>query len=425
VSVATTSVETAATYPCDVTQKTQSRVAPSGPPIEGLPKLNRLCRKRATTATSPFRGANGIVDVHTILTVVGARPQFIKAAPVSRALARKGLREILVHTGQHFDDAMSRVFFAELDIPAPAHNLEVHSLGHGAMTGRMLEKLEAVMLKERPDTVIVYGDTNSTMAGALAAAKLHLPVAHIEAGLRSFNRHMPEEINRVVTDHLSTLLFCPTQTAVRNLLGEGVTRGVHAVGDVMYDTTLAAIAGTENRSTILEMLGLLPKSYAVATIHRAENTDDLQQFIRLLAWLDEAARSGPVIMPTHPRTRRVIADLGVAPTGVRLIDPLGYVDMTRLVHEAAAIFTDSGGLQKEAYFHRVPCVTLRNETEWVETIEAGWNRLWTFPHYAMPRREIPDYGNGHAAELIAEVIATEKESNCRDHGKQIEPSVYS
>jgi UDP-GlcNAc3NAcA epimerase len=351
-----------------------------------------------------FRGENGKVNVRTILTVVGARPQFIKAAPVSRALARRGFREILVHTGQHFDDAMSRVFFEELDVPAPTHNLEVHSLGHGAMTGRMLEKLEAVMLKERPDTVLVYGDTNSTMAGALAAAKLHLPVAHIEAGLRSFNRHMPEEINRIVTDHLSTLLFCPTQTAVRNLSAEGVTRGVRAVGDVMYDTAVAGVARAENRSTILEILDVLPKTYAVATIHRAENTDDSQRFLQLVAWLEEAAITQPVIMPAHPRTRKLIASLGIIPKGVRLIDPLGYLDMTWLVHEAAAIFTDSGGLQKEAYFHRVPCVTLREETEWVETIEAGWNRLWTVPSYTGPPRDIPDYGDGHAAELIVEAI---------------------
>jgi UDP-GlcNAc3NAcA epimerase len=348
--------------------------------------------------------------VASILTVVGARPQFIKAASVSHALARKGLREIVVHTGQHFDDAMSAIFFEELDIPTPAYNLQVNSLGHGAMTGRMLEKLEEVMLTEKPAMVIVYGDTNSTMAGALAAAKLHIPVAHIEAGLRSFNRYMPEEINRVVTDHLSALLFCPTQTAVRNLAQEGVNEGVHTSGDVMYDTTLAAIARAEDRSTILEELGLLPKSYTVATVHRAENTDDPQQFMRLLAWLEEAAHSSPVIMPTHPRTRGVLAGLGIRLKGVRLINPLGYIDMTRLVHEAAAVFTDSGGLQKEAYFHRVPCVTLRNETEWVETIEAGWNRLWTVLDYAAPRQEILDYGNGHAAELIAEVIAMAKDS---------------
>jgi UDP-GlcNAc3NAcA epimerase len=354
----------------------------------------------------------------TILTVVGARPQFIKAAPVGRALARKGLREILVHTGQHFDDAMSTVFFKELDIPPPAYNLDVNSLSHGAMTGRMLEKLEAVMLAEKPDLVLIYGDTNSTMAGALAAAKLHIPVAHVEAGLRSFNRRMPEEINRVVADHLSELLFCPTQTAVRNLAREGITEGVHAAGDVMYDTTLATVAGM--RSAILEILRLIPKTYAVATIHRAENTDEPQRFMRLLGWLEEEAQTRPVILPTHPRTRQVIASLG-APKGVRLIDPLGYIDMTHLVHEAAAIFTDSGGLQKEAYFHRVPCVTLREETEWIETIEAGWNRLWTVPHYATPRRDILDYGNGHAAELIAEIIASRKSlKDCRDKATQLE-----
>jgi UDP-GlcNAc3NAcA epimerase len=346
--------------------------------------------------------------VASILTVVGARPQFIKAAPVSRALARQGLREIVVHTGQHFDDAMSAIFFEELDIPTPAYNLAVNSLGHGAMTGRMLEKLEEVLLTEKPGMVVVYGDTNSTMAGALAAAKLHIPVAHIEAGLRSFNRRMPEEINRVVTDHLSALLFCPTQTAVRNLAQEGVSEGVHTSGDVMYDATLTAVARAQSRSRILESLDLVPKSYSVATIHRAENTDDSRQFMLLLAWLEHAARSRPVIMPTHPRTRRVMADLDT-PKGVRLIDPLGYIDMTCLVHEAAAIFTDSGGLQKEAYFHRVPCVTLRNETEWVETIEAGWNRLWTAPDYITPRREIPDYGDGHAAELIADVITMAKD----------------
>ena len=383
---------------------------PSAIQAKGCQKRTAYAGRGPQLQHPPFQGENGKVNVRTILTVVGARPQFIKAAPVSRALARKGLREILVHTGQHFDDAMSAVFFEELDIPVPAYNLEVNSLGHGAMTGRMLEKLEQVMLAERPDLVVVYGDTNSTMAGALASAKLLIPVAHIEAGLRSFNRCMPEEINRVVTDHLSVLLFCPTQTAVHNLAREGVTEHVHAVGDVMYDTTLAAVAHAESRSTILETLGLLPKNYSVATIHRAENTDDPRQFRRLLMWLEEAARSNPVVMPTHPRTSRVIADLGIIPKGVRLIDPLGYIDMTRLVHEAAAIFTDSGGLQKEAYFHRVPCVTLRNETEWAETIEAGWNRLWTVPHYAAPRQNILDYGNGHAAELIADIIAMEKDS---------------
>lgn len=338
-----------------------------------------------------------------ILTIVGARPQFIKAAPVSRALAAKRLGEVLVHTGQHFDAAMSAVFFEELAIPAPAYNLEVDSLSHGAMTGRMLEKLEQVMLAEKPDMVLVYGDTNSTVAGALAAAKLHIPVAHVEAGLRSFNRRMPEELNRVVTDHLSTLLLCPTRTAAHNLNAEGLANGVHVVGDVMYDVMLATEAQAERRSMILETLGVEPRSYAVSTIHRAENTDDPERLATIMTWLEAAGRENPIVMPLHPRTRKLIADSGIEPAGIRLIDPLGYLDMTRLVHHAAAVFTDSGGLQKEAYFHRVPCVTLRDETEWVETIEAGWNRLWTMPEYK-PRRDIEDFGHGKSAQRIAEFI---------------------
>lgn len=338
-----------------------------------------------------------------ILTVLGARPQFIKAAPVSRAIAAAGMDEIIVHTGQHFDAQMSEIFFDELDIPKPRYNLSVNSLGHGAMTGRMLEKLEEAMLAEKPDLVLVYGDTNSTVAGALAAAKLHIPVAHVEAGLRSFNRRMPEEINRVVADHVSALLFCPTRSAVDNLAREGIVAGVHAVGDVMFDTTLAAIERSGERSRIVEALGLAPQSYAIATIHRAENTDDAECFARVVAWLEAAARERPIIMPVHPRTRKLFDARGLAPEGVVLIDPVGYLDMARLLHDAAAVFTDSGGLQKEAYFHRVPCVTLRDETEWVETIEAGWNRLWTGPDY-QPRRDIPDYGSGQSARAIAALL---------------------
>lgn len=338
-----------------------------------------------------------------VVTIVGARPQFIKAAPVSRALQELGISEVLVHTGQHFDAIMSDVFFDELDIPKPAYNLEVASLGHGAMTGRMLEKLEAAMIEIQPRLVLIYGDTNSTLAGALAAAKLRIPLAHVEAGLRSFNRSMPEEINRVVADHLSALLFCPTATAVETLAAEGISKGVHAVGDVMYDTTLAAMRRANGRSKILTTLALEPRAYAVATIHRAENTDDISRFSQIVSWLETAARETPVIWPTHPRTRRLIDKTGTRPKGVHLIEPLGYLDMVWLVHHAAAIYTDSGGLQKEAYFHRVPCVTLRSETEWVETIEAGWNRLWTTPDYA-PQREISDYGSGRAAEQIARII---------------------
>lgn len=339
-----------------------------------------------------------------ILTVVGARPQFIKAAPVGRALQTVGITEVLVHTGQHFDALMSDVFFDELNIAKPDHNLEVNSLGHGAMTGRMLEKLEEVMLAEKPDIVLIYGDTNSTIAGALAAAKLHIPVAHVEAGLRSFNRRMPEEINRVVADQLSTLLFCPTSVAVQNLANEGMTKGVHAVGDVMYDTTLTAVKRSRDKSQILKTLGLEPKTYAAATIHRAENTDDPERFARVVSWLEDAAAKQPIIMPAHPRTRKLMEKSGITPKNVRIIEPLGYLDMAWLAHNASAICTDSGGLQKEAYFHRVPCVTLRDETEWVETIEAGWNRLWTSERYNEPRREITDYGDGTASNTIAKLI---------------------
>jgi UDP-GlcNAc3NAcA epimerase len=338
-----------------------------------------------------------------ILTVVGARPQFIKAAPVSRALRAAGLSEVLVHTGQHFDDAMSALFFTELSIPPPAYNLGINSLSQGAMTGRMLEQLEQVMLTEKPRTVLVYGDTNSTAAGALAAAKLQIPVTHVEAGLRSFDRRMPEEINRIVADHLSTLLFCPTRQAVNNLRREGIQAGVHHVGDVMYDLAIIARQATQTRSRILEDLGMTPKSYAVATVHRAENTDSPGRFASLMGWLVEAARDKPIIMPVHPRTRKIIDASGLTLQGLKLIGPLSYFDMAWLVHNAASVFTDSGGLQKEAYFHRVPCVTLRDSTEWVETIEAGWNRLWTTPDYR-PRSEIADYGNGRSGEVLTNVL---------------------
>lgn len=340
-----------------------------------------------------------------ILTIVGARPQFIKAAPVSHALKAAGLKEVLVHTGQHFDALMSDIFFEELAIEKPTYNLEVNSLSHGAMTGRMLEKIEETIIAESPDLVMVYGDTNSTIAGALAAAKLHVPIAHVEAGLRSFNRQMPEEINRVLADHLSHVLFCPTATAVANLQTEGITQGVHAVGDVMYDTTLAAIERARGQSTILPDLSLEPKTYAVATIHRAENTDDPARFERIVAWLEDAAEEYPIIMPAHPRTRKLMERGGITPKGIRMIQPLGYIDMAWLAHNAAAIFTDSGGLQKEAYFHGVPCVTLRDETEWVETIEAGWNKLWLNNEYSGARSSITDYGDGTSSQKIVDILA--------------------
>jgi len=339
-----------------------------------------------------------------ILTVVGARPQFVKAAAMSRAIAADNrVSEVLLHTGQHFDPAMSEVFFAELGIETPRVNLGIHGGGHGEMTGRMLAGIEEVILAERPDLVLVPGDTNSTLAGALAAAKLHVPVAHLEAGLRSFNRSMPEEINRILTDHVSTLLLCPTATAVDNLRREGIVAEVYDIGDVMYDAALFAAAAARC-STILERLGIAGRCYAVATIHRAESTDDRGVLSEIVAFLKARARDCTVVMPIHPRTRERIAGSGLDLDGILVCDPVGYLDMHRLLQSALAVYTDSGGLQKEAYFHRVPCVTLRNETEWVETVTAGWNRLWKGPDYA-PRREIGAFGDGHAAEQAVELIA--------------------
>ncbi len=339
-----------------------------------------------------------------VLTIVGARPQFVKAAPVSRALAAAGLAEILVHTGQHFDPEMSAVFFAELGIPAPRVNLGIHGERRGATIGRMLGGLEAVMLDERPDWAIVFGDTNSTLAGALAAAALGISVAHVEAGMRSYNRRMPEEINRLLADHASQLLLCATPAAVGNLAKEGIVSGVHHVGDVMYDATLFTAEAAKN-STVLDRLGLTDGTYDLATLHRAENTDDRDRLAARMSWLAEQARLRPVVMPLHPRTGEALRREGIETPGIMLVPPLSYLDLTRLLAGAITVFTDSGGLQKEAYFQRKPCVTLRDETEWVETVACGWNRLWRGAPYA-PRREIVDYGDGHAAEKIAALIAS-------------------
>lgn len=339
-----------------------------------------------------------------IVSVVGARPQFIKAAAVSRALASAGLDEVMIHTGQHFDPSMSDVFFDELGIPQPAHNLGIAGGSHGQMTGRMLEGIDAILSEEKPDWVLVYGDTNSTLAAALAASKLHFPVAHVEAGLRSFNRRMPEEINRVLTDHVSSLLLCPTALAVRNLAAEGITKGVLHVGDVMYDATLDARKRAATSSTIRQRLGLTEGAYQVATVHRAENTDSAETLGKVLALLKAKAHEMPVVLPLHPRTRQAAERFGLDFDGLTLCDPLGYLDMAWLVAGAAAVMTDSGGLQKEAYFHRRPCLTLRSETEWVETVEAGWNRLWEGPDYVTPRQEITDYGDGSAAKTIATLL---------------------
>lgn len=311
-----------------------------------------------------------------ILMVVGARPQFIKAAVVSRAMKEHDkLQEIIVHTGQHFDINMSEVFFEELNIPKPDYNLGIGGLTHGAMTGRQLEEIEKILLKEKPDWVLVYGDTNSTLAGALAAVKLHIPVAHVEAGLRSFNRRMPEEINRVLTDHASDLLFAPTQNAVDNLKKEGVTDGkIEMVGDVMYDAALFYATKAEIQSHILQTLGLCTKKYILTTLHRQENIEDPDRLIAIIQGLSTS--SLPVVWPLHPRTRKRLAklDFTLIPP-IHPIEPVGYLDMVMLEKNANLIATDSGGVQKEAYFYSVPCLTLREETEWIELVRVGANHL--------------------------------------------------
>jgi len=413
-----------------------------------------------------------------LIEIVGARPQFIKLVPISRAITQhneaigsslsthnsKLLSEAIIHTGQHYDYEMSKVFFDQLGIKEPEYHLGVGSGTHGQQTGKMLEKIEEVLIKEIPDWVLVYGDTNSTLAGALAAAKLHIPVAHVEAGLRSYNRRMPEEINRVLTDHVSDFLFCPTETAVKNLKKEGFTNIVNNghlislnssphstsykpptnhhrlqatnhqpvvvnVGDVMYDSVLYNVQLAEKRSTILEQLHLepnepnephepsKPKSYALATVHRAENTDDPKRLVSIFSALDQLAQEGlKVILPLHPRTRKALANVSRGDELVRnfeVIDPAPYKDMLMLEKNAQVILTDSGGVQKEAFFFKVPCVTLREGTEWVETVEAGWNHLvgWESARIIKAVNEAkpgPDrvdfYGDGQAAERIVQLM---------------------
>jgi len=310
-----------------------------------------------------------------IFSLVGARPQFIKCAPVSQEL-RKSHEEILVHTGQHYDPEMSEIFFEDLQIPRPDYHLDVGSGPHGKQTGAMLERVEDVLVKEVPDLVLVYGDTNSTLAGALAAAKLHIPVAHVEAGLRSFDRRMPEEINRVVTDHVSDLLFCPTLTAVDNLKKEGITQGVFLTGDVMVDALVHNARIAEKKSHIIRQLGLKKGNYFVATVHRPGNTDNKKNLTAIIAALKESGKT--VVFPIHPRTKKYLIAYGLwdsLPGNIRCIDPLGYIDMIHLMKHAKKILTDSGGIQKEAYVMGVPCITLRDTTEWVETLTGGWNVL--------------------------------------------------
>ncbi len=354
-----------------------------------------------------------------IVTVLGARPQFIKAATVSRAFHKIGVKEIIVHTGQHFDRNMSEVFFKEMEIPHPDYNLEISGLGHGAMTGRMLEEIENVLLKEKPGCVLVYGDTNSTLAGALAAAKLHIPIAHVEAGLRSYEMTMPEEINRILTDRISSYLFCPTSTAIENLKKEGFDSfncETILAGDVMYDAVLHYQKKSLQKSTLLESLGIVGEPFVLATIHRAENTDNLERLSEIAHALNQINKNTKVVLPLHPRTRGILNEQNIK-LDFSSIEPVGYFDMLSLLSNCDLVLTDSGGLQKEAYFFSKYCITLRDQTEWVELVNEGVNSL-----VGANQNRIIDtyesvkgnkvnststlYGDGNAAKKIAEKIGS-------------------
>lgn len=358
-----------------------------------------------------------------IATVIGARPQFIKASLVSASLAEHGADEILIDTGQHYDHEMSAIFYEELNLRPPTHQLAIGSGSHGVQTGRMLAEIEQVLLAETPDRVLVYGDTNSTLAGALAAAKLHIPIAHIEAGVRSFNRQMPEEINRVLTDHTSDRLFAPTATAVQNLRNEGIVKGVQIVGDVMYDVALRFCPIANHKSRIIEQLDINRQDYLVATIHRAENTENPLRFAAIIEALTEVAKTIPIVLPVHPRTKKKLE--GRMPrrniSRIRFVPPVGYLDMMQLVQNAKLVITDSGGLQKEAFFLHVPCVTLRDETEWVELVDLGWNTVVPPTDsvkivnsidkiIASDTPQLPvesPYGDGKASEHISRTLVTD------------------
>ncbi|MEN8839413.1 MAG: UDP-N-acetylglucosamine 2-epimerase (non-hydrolyzing) [Flavobacteriales bacterium] len=352
-----------------------------------------------------------------VLTVIGARPQFIKAAALSREFAKhKHIEEIIVHTGQHFDANMSQVFFEEMEIPKPTYNLEINSLSHGAMTGRMIEGIEEILLKEKPDLLLVYGDTNSTIAGALAAKKLHIKVAHVEAGLRSFNMEMPEEVNRILTDRISDFLFCPTQSAIDNLKKEGydnIDCKIVRTGDVMQDAALFYAKKSAEKSTVIAQLGM--EKFALATLHRAENTDSKERLTELVEGLNEIHETVcPVVLPLHPRTKAKLKLHGLD-LKVKVIDPVGYFDMIELLKNCSLVMTDSGGLQKEAFFFRKNCITMRDQTEWIELIENGVNVLvgadkkkLVESARAMLNKasnfDVNLYGNGKACEMIATAI---------------------
>ena len=350
-----------------------------------------------------------------IITVVGARPQFVKAATLSRQFKLLGIEELIIHTGQHFDTNMSEVFFEEMEIPKPAFQLDIHGLTHGAMTGRMLEGIEEILLKEKPDGLMVYGDTNSTLAGALAAAKLHIPIIHVEAGLRSFNMEMPEEINRILTDRISNVLFCPTDTAIKNLQREGFENMPIKIiknGDVMQDAAIYYAAKAEAKSDIIKQIAL-PK-FILATIHRQENTDSPENLRNIIAGLNEINREIPVVVPIHPRTRNILMKLNIVPE-FKLIDPVGYFDMIILLKYCELVITDSGGVQKEAFFFGKHCITLREQTEWVELVENGFNILvgsdasklkHAFNELIIKKSDftLDLYGKGEAAERAAKEI---------------------
>jgi len=350
-----------------------------------------------------------------VITVVGARPQFIKAATLSRQLHLLGVNELIIHTGQHFDENMSDVFFEEMEIPKPAFQLNVHELTHGAMTGRMLEGIEKILLIEKPDGVIVYGDTNSTLAGALAASKLHIPVIHVEAGLRSYNMNMPEEINRILTDRISDVLFCPTDAAVNNLIREGYENMPIQIiknGDVMQDAAIYYAAKAENKSDILKQIAL--PEFVLATVHRPENTDNIDKLRIIVVGLNEINRQMPVVVPIHPRTRNLLTQHNIVPE-FKLIEPVGYFDMIMLLKSCQLVVTDSGGVQKEAFFFGKHCITLREQTEWVELVENGFNLLvgsdplklknaFEFFKTKTSDFSIDLYGKGKAAEQVAGFI---------------------
>lgn len=360
-----------------------------------------------------------------ILTVVGARPQFIKAAAISRAVGAWNadhpehlVEERIVHTGQHYDAGMSDVFFDELEIPRPWKNLEVGSGSHGKQTGKMMERLEEAFLEMEPDLLLTFGDTNSTLASALVAAKLHVPVAHVEAGLRSFNRRMPEEINRIVTDHVSTWLFCPSQTSVDHLAKEGVTNGVFVSGDVMYDAILFNQQLADQKSSIVQSSGFESGQYSVATVHRAENTDDKSRLAEIIEGMSMIGDS--IVLPLHPRTKNCLEKHQLQfPDNVTILPPVPYLDMVQLVSHSRMVFTDSGGLQKEAYWMGKPCITMRDETEWTETVEVGWNRLTGGSAQAILaayeefskgnlNEQTELYGDGAAAERILKTLLDSK-----------------